>query len=70
MRIIRLLAASPRSFSELKSALDIESSGQLQFHLGKLKGLVRTTDASDYSLTDEGREALRITTVEPARTEE
>jgi len=70
VRILHLLADSPRSFSELKSALGIESSGQLQFHLGKLKGLVRTTDASDYALTDEGREALRITTVEPARTEE
>ncbi len=70
IKILRLLADSPRSFSELKSALDIDSSGQLQFHLGKLKGLVRTTDESDYALTDEGKEALRITTVEPTRAEE
>lgn len=70
MKILRLLADSPRSFSELKNALDIESSGQLQFHLGKMKGLVRTNDEGDYALTDDGKEALRITTVEPAMTEE
>jgi len=70
MRILRLLADSPRSFSELKGALGIDSSGQLQFHVGKLNGLIKAGEQGNYALTDEGREALRITTVEPARTEE
>jgi DNA-binding transcriptional ArsR family regulator len=70
VRILRLLADSPRSFSELKGALGIDSSGQLQFHLGKLNGLIRVGEQGNYALTDEGKEALRITTVEPSRTEE
>ena len=68
IKILEQLANSPLSFSDLKKALNIESSGQLQFHLGKLQGLIKTADGN-YSLTDEGKEALRIMAVNgPART--
>ena len=46
-------------FSELKKEIGIESSGHLQFHLGKLAHLVGTNAEGSYSLTDDGREALR-----------
>jgi len=58
--MLQALAKSPHGFSELKRALGIESSGQLQFHLGKMNGLVQVTPEGDYALTDQGREALRI----------
>lgn len=62
IRILKVLTDSPRGFSELKKALDIESGGLLQFHLGKLQalGLVKDTSERGYALTDEGKEALRI----------
>jgi outer membrane murein-binding lipoprotein Lpp len=44
----------------LKREVGIESSGQLQFHLGKLSGLVTTNSEGSYALTDEGREAIRV----------
>jgi DNA-binding transcriptional ArsR family regulator len=59
IKILELLANSPMGFSDLKKALDIDSGGQLQFHLGKLHGLVKTVEGN-YALTDEGKEALRI----------
>jgi DNA-binding transcriptional ArsR family regulator len=59
IRILELLANSPMGFSDLKKALDIDSGGQLQFHLGKLHGLVKTVEGN-YTLTDEGKEALRM----------
>jgi DNA-binding HxlR family transcriptional regulator len=60
IRIIKALAEKPQGFSELKKAVDMESSGLLAFHLGKLTHLVGTDQAGMYSLTDEGREALHI----------
>ncbi len=59
IKILQCLANSPRGFSELKKALDIESGGLLQFHLGKMSGLVKVTPEGNYALTDEGKEALR-----------
>ncbi len=61
IKILKVLADSPRGFSDLKKALDIESGGLLQFHLGKLQdlGLVKDTPEMGYVLTDEGKEALR-----------
>ena len=47
-------------FADLKKEVGIESSGHLQFHLGKLTGLVGTTQDGSYALTDDGREALRV----------
>jgi hypothetical protein len=52
--MLQALAKSPHGFSELKRALGIESSGQLQFHLGKMNGLVQVTPEGDYALTDQG----------------
>jgi len=60
IRTLKLLQDSQMSFSELKKALGIESSGLMQHHLRKLQGLVRMTDESDYAITDEGKEALRV----------
>lgn len=59
MRILQSLGEAQLSFSELKRKVGIESSGHLQFHLGKLDGLVRIL-GGDYALTDDGREALRL----------
>jgi len=59
IRMLQCLADAPLGFSELKRVLDIESSGLLQFHVGKLNGLVKSTPEGNYALTDEGREALR-----------
>jgi len=59
IRILQCLAESPLGFAELKKRLDIESGGLLQFHLGKLQGLVKVSVEGNYALTDEGKEALR-----------
>ena len=63
VKILRTLEARPMGFAELKREVGIESSGHLQFHLGKLAGLVGTTSDGFYTLTDDGREALRVATV-------
>ena len=47
-------------FADLKKAAGIESSGHLSFHLGKLEGLLKVGSDGNYSLTDEGREALHV----------
>jgi len=47
-------------FAELKREVGIENSGHLQFHLGKLEGLLKVGDNGTYSLTDDGREPLRV----------
>ncbi|HRR54196.1 MAG TPA: helix-turn-helix domain-containing protein [Candidatus Methanomethylicus sp.] len=65
IRLLQVLAESPLGFSELKRAIGVESSGQLQFHLGKLQGLVKNTPEGNYALTDEGKEALRIVAALP-----
>jgi len=60
IKVLRTLEAKPMGFAELKRQVGIESSGHLQFHLGKLTGLVTTNSEGSYSLTDEGREAIRV----------
>jgi DNA-binding transcriptional ArsR family regulator len=60
VKILRTLAERPMSFSELKRETGIESSGHLQFHLGKLSSLVKTDAVGNYTLTDEGRDALYV----------
>jgi DNA-binding transcriptional ArsR family regulator len=62
IKILESLSNSPKSFSDLKKDLNIESSGLMQFHLGKLQGLIKTISDGSYVLTDEGREALRVIT--------
>ena len=58
IRILHALQEGPLGFSELKRRIGIESSGHLQFHLGRLDGLVQTSSDGNYSITDDGREAL------------
>jgi DNA-binding transcriptional ArsR family regulator len=60
IRILQTLEHKSTGFAELKKAVGIESSGHLTFHLGKLEGLLKVGDDRAYSLTDEGREALRV----------
>jgi DNA-binding HxlR family transcriptional regulator len=60
VQILRALQRRPLGFAELKREVGIESSGHLQFHLGKLTGLIITTPEGVYTLTDEGREAIRV----------
>ena len=66
IRILQALNEGPLGFSELKRKLGVESSGHLQFHLSKLDGLIKTSVNGGYTLTDEGREALRIVTTSGA----
>src|SRR5271154_5849071 len=60
IRILQTLGEKPLGYSALKRGAGIESNGLLAFHLGKLAGLVKQNEEGDYALTDEGREALRI----------
>lgn len=60
VKILRSLEDGPAGFAKLKRAVGIESSGQMQFHLGKLGGLVTTNSEGSYALTDEGKEAIRV----------
>src|SRR5271165_657693 len=60
IKLLQVLSERPLPFSELKHAAGLDSNGLLAFHLGKLSGLVRLNQEGSYSLTDEGREALRI----------
>ena len=59
IKILKLLAKKPRSFSELKRELGIESSGKLDFHLKKLRNLITMDEGGKYILTKEGYAALQ-----------
>lgn len=64
IKILKLLAKRPMSFSELKRELGIKSSGKLDFHLKKLGNLVTLNSEGKYALTKEGYAALQtITTI-------
>ena len=58
--ILQTLSDHPIGFSELKRVTNIESSGNLSFHLNKLGSLVKADSEGNYGLTDEGREAIRV----------
>ena len=60
IRILQTLEHKSAGFAELKKTVGIESSGHLTFHLSKLEGLLKVGGDGAYSLTDEGREALRV----------
>lgn len=64
IRILNALEAGPLGFSELRRRVGLESSGHLQFHLGRLDGLVAADAGGNYALTDDGREALRVVGVQ------
>ncbi len=64
IKILKLLAERPMSFSELKRELRIKSSGKLYFHLKKLGNLITLNSEGKYTLTREGYAALQaITTI-------
>jgi len=69
IKILRALDGKSMSFSELKKEIGIDSGGHLQFHLGKLSGLITTDQLGNYKLTGEGQEALYVAQV-AHRTEE
>ena len=70
VKILRTLESKPMGFAELKREVGIESGGHLQFHLGKLTGLVGTTATGSYVLTDDGREAIRVLNLTAKSSEE
>ncbi|MBO3832996.1 MAG: winged helix-turn-helix transcriptional regulator, partial [Candidatus Brockarchaeota archaeon] len=61
IRILKVLQQEPMGFSELKKALGMESSGHLQYHLERLRDLVKQDAYGKYVISDDGREALRFT---------
>jgi DNA-binding HxlR family transcriptional regulator len=58
IRALFLLRDDVLGFSELKRELGISSSGNLQHHISKLRSLVKVNGDGQYSLTDNGKEAL------------
>jgi len=58
IKILRILEKQPASFAFLKRQLDIESSGNLDYHLKKLRQLIAVREDGLYGLTDAGKEAL------------
>jgi DNA-binding HxlR family transcriptional regulator len=58
IKILKLLAKSPMGFSELKKTLGIESSGELSFHLNKMRNLLDKDSESRYVLNNTGYAAL------------
>ena len=63
IRLLETLNKNAATFSDLKRSAEIESNGLLQFHLGRLGGLVRLNADGLYSLSDEGKEELRVVKV-------
>ncbi|RLE78941.1 MAG: hypothetical protein DRJ51_08695 [Thermoprotei archaeon] len=59
IKMLKMLAEKPMSFSELKRELGIKSSGKLDFHLKKLDNLVTLNSDGKYTLTKEGYAALQ-----------
>lgn len=60
IRILKALSSGPLGFSQLRREVEMESSGLLAFHLQKLNRFVKTDSGGNYTLTEEGREALRV----------
>ena len=58
VKILKHLVKSPMGFSELKKALVIESSGELSFHLNKMRSLVDKDSEGWYVLNKTGYAAL------------
>jgi len=58
-RIIRILKEKPLAYSEMLEALVVET-GALNYHLGKLKGLVEKSEDGTYMLTPLGVKAYEV----------
>ncbi|RLE54415.1 MAG: hypothetical protein DRJ26_01960 [Candidatus Methanomethylicota archaeon] len=59
IRILEMLVKKPLRFADLKRRLGFKSSGQLDFHLKKLRGLIELDDDGRYTLTAQGYAALQ-----------
>ncbi len=58
IRILKKLAKNRLGFSELKRAVNVESSGALDFHLKKMQSLIETDSDGRYVLNAKGSAAL------------
>jgi DNA-binding transcriptional ArsR family regulator len=58
IKILKALAKKPLGFSELKHAVNVESSGALDFHLKKMQSLIGTDQFGRYVLSAKGAAAL------------
>lgn len=58
IKILKLLSKSPMGFSQLKKTLGIESSGELSFHLNKMRSLWDKDSEGRYVLNKTGYGAL------------
>lgn len=58
IKILKILQKQPASFASLKRQLNLDSSGNLDYHLKKLAELVAARQDGLYGLTDAGKEAL------------
>ncbi|MEM2129945.1 MAG: winged helix-turn-helix domain-containing protein [Candidatus Bathyarchaeia archaeon] len=63
IKILKRLAKSPLSFSELKRAINVESSGALDFHLKKMQSLIESNSDGRYILNNKGSAALEAVNV-------
>jgi DNA-binding transcriptional ArsR family regulator len=63
LKILNLLQDNPMNFTQLKTALSIESNGNLDHHLKKLDTLIYLDQSGLYKLSDDGKEALRAVQV-------
>jgi len=61
--ILRALAKKPMRFADLKRKVNIDSSGQLDFHLKKMDTLITTNEEGHYALTKKGFAALQAVDV-------
>jgi DNA-binding HxlR family transcriptional regulator len=59
IEILKTLAKKPMRFADLKRRFNIDSSGQLDFHLKKLDMLITTNEEGKYTLTEKGFAALQ-----------
>src|SRR5881397_1355814 len=60
-KILRILASSPKSFTDVLQQVDIESA-HLSYHLEGLDGLLKKTAEGKYVLSDLGRAGLSLMT--------
>jgi DNA-binding HxlR family transcriptional regulator len=58
IKTLFLLQNEPLGFSELKKKLGLTSSGNLQHHINKLGVLIEQDADGQYTLTDNGKEAI------------
>ena len=63
IKILTLLQDNPMHFSQLKTALNIESNGNLDHHLKKLDTLIYLDAGGLYKLSDDGKEAIQAVQV-------